>query len=305
MYMQLGDIVFEPLPIIGLGEEYAYDYPEHAVIEGKPLLQYIGTQLDVTTLSIRLNFSFCDPEATFAKIKAAADAHQALRLIAGDAGTLYGMRVITRLSKTLVKTADNGRPLLIEAQLILKEWVDTNPLGSKQAAQQKTAPGLLGKGPIGKVSPQDRGQVIIAAGQIKAAAGQIGQAATKVQGLTDQLKSGYADIAAQAKEKAAQIKGTVTPMMQQAQAMAAGAQDAAAQVQSQAATISGLSSDITRITFGLPYPASIIGNRIAAYNKQISGQAAKTTTAASLSQGSAIEAGTRAQMITRMLAGGK
>jgi len=304
MFMQLGTIVFEPLPITGMSEEYTYDYPEHAVIEGKPLLQYIGDQLDITDLTIRLHTSFCDPPTAFAQIKAVADSHQAQRLVAGD-GTIYGLRVITRLSKTLVKTADNGRPILIEAQLALKEWVDTNPLGSKQAAQQKSAPGLQGKGPIGKVTAQDRGQVIMVAGMVKTGAVQIKQSAKKLPGLAGLLPAGLSDIAAQVTTAAGQIQAAIAPIMQQAQTVASGVQGAASALQGQIAAVSGLSSDIARITSGLPYPASLIGNRIAAINRQISAQAVQGITLTSLVQGNAIEAGTRALMITRMLPGGR
>jgi len=303
MYMQLGAIQFQPLPITGLGEEYSYEYPEHAVIEGKPLLQYIGDGLDVTTLSIRLHVSFCDPPTVFDAIKALADSHRAHRLVSGD-GTIYGMRVIGRLTKTLVQTADNGRPILIEAQLTLKEWVDTDPLGSRQVARQTAAPGLQGKGPIGRVAPQPRQQAIIAAGIIKANAVQIARDAKRVSSLADLLPAGFGETISELKTYAGQIQSSVTPIMQQAQSLATGAQGAAAGLQDQVAAVSGYSSDITRVTSGLPYPASIVGKRIAAANSAISGKAAAITPLTAMAQGGAIEANTRAQMITRMVPGG-
>lgn len=302
MYMQLGAIVFEPLPITGQSEEHSWEYPEHAVIEGKPLLQFIAANLDVTTLDIRLHVSWCDPAQVFTDIKALADSHAAQRLISGD-GIIYGMRVITRLAKTLIKTADNGRPLLIEAQLTLKEWVDTNPLGSRQTAQQQSAPALGSRGPIGKVSPQDRGQAIIAGGIIKTDAAQTGQAAKQITSLADLLPASVSEAAVELAAFAGQIQAAVTPVMQSAQQLAAGVQGAAAGLQDQVTAISGFSSEITRITSGLPYPASIIGDKIAAWNQQISDKATKGITLTSLGQGGAIEAGTRAQMITRMLPG--
>lgn len=300
MYLTLGNIVFEALPIIGLDERYGYDFAEHAVIEGKPLLQCIGDRLDETSLSIRFHFAFCDPDAAFDQLKAAADRHDALRFSSGD-GRNYGMRVVTELAKTLVQTADNGRPMVIESQLTLKEWVDADPLGSRQAAQKKNAPGLQGKGPIGKVTPAPRQQAIIAAGQVKANAAQIAKDAGKISALADMLPAGLSGAVNQLKTMAGQIQATVAPAIQQAQNLAAGVQGAAAEVQGKITDISGFASDITRITSGLPYPASLIGDQIASVNRRISTKVTEVITLTSLTQGGAIEAGTRAQMITRML----
>lgn len=300
MYAQLGNVQFEVLPVTSLEEKYSYNYAVHPVIEGKPLLQFIGDNLDECTLGIRLHFSFCDPATAFAALKAEADSHRALPFRFND-GSYLGRFVVCEISKTLMQTADSGRPLCIEAQVSLKEWVDSNPLGSAQAAQQQSAPGLTGKGPIGKVTPQPRGTVVMAAGMVKAKAQQIGRDAAGIQGLTTQFTSPFSTVAAEVTAKAAQIRAQVAPVMAQAQALAAGVSGAAASLQSQVTAISGFSSDIARITSGLPYPASIVGTRIAAINQRISSRANDGITLTSLTLGGAIEAGTRARMIARLL----
>jgi phage protein U/ElaB/YqjD/DUF883 family membrane-anchored ribosome-binding protein len=304
MYAQLGNIPIQLIMPTGMDSSQAYNYAEHPVIEGKPLLQYIGDGLETFNIQIRFHVSYCTPGLELKRLRAEAAKHQALPLLFAN-GTYKGRYVITGIDVTTEITADDGSLMSVDVKTTLKEWVDTDPLGSKQAAQQKIAPGLQEKGPVGKITQIKGQQTVIAAGQIKASAGQINQFAKKLQTLADKLKAGYADISAQAKDAASQIRESVAPMVQQAQAMAAGAKDAAAQVQAQATAISGLASNITRITSGLPYPASIIGNRIAGVNRQISAHTTKTITLSQLAQGNANEAGTRAQMITRMLPGGK
>lgn len=302
MYCQLGSIIFEPLPVESLDERYSYAYAEHQVIEGKPLLQFIGDNLDETNLGIRLHFSFCDPGTAFDQLKAAADLHQALPFQLAD-GSLKGRRVITEINKTLITTADNGRPLCIEARLSLREWVDADPLGSARAAQQKKAPALGGSGPIGKVTPQPRQQSIMAAGQVRNAATRIDRSAASIATDSDTLKSRFPDLSATAdriKTSAGQMRSSVAPLMAQARDMAAGVQGAAGQAQGIAGQISGYSSNLTRILSGLPGPAGQLGKRMAAMNSRISTHCTTVTTLGQLTQGGAIETATRAQMITRL-----
>jgi|GEM_PF-691585 len=304
MYAQLGNIQFELLPIESLDERYSYDFAEHQVIEGKPLLQFIGDKLDETNIGIRFHFAFCDPEEQFDLLKAEADRHEALPFLFAT-GKKLGYYVICDISKTTVMTADNGRRLCIEARLQLKEYSDPDLLASRTSAQKRNALGLKGKGNIASASSAAGNKTACIAGQVKANASQIGRLADRISASADGLKAKFAgstaEIAGQIKAATAQINDQVGPIMAQAQSLAAGAQDAAATIQGYATQISSVSSSITRVLSGLPGPAAKIGERMEALTRSISTQAIQTITLSQLVQGGAIEASQRAQIITRML----
>lgn len=305
MYAQLGTVVFEPLPVESLDEKHSYNFAEHQVIEGKPLLQFIGDGLDETSLGLRLHVSFCDPAAAFAQLKAEADQHQALRLIFAD-GSNLGWRVVTEISRTFVSTADNGRPMCIEAKLQLKEWVDANPLGSREDAQKRTAPALQGKGPIGKLTAAPGNRMALISGQTVAGAKQIDQAAVQINSDAGVLQTSFPELAStagQIKTIGGQIRTAVTPIMQKALSLAMSTHDSASAIRGYATSISGYSSDLTRVLSGLPGPAGRLGDKMAAANRRISDQAIQATTLSQLADGGAVEANTRARIIARLLPG--
>lgn len=300
-YAYLGDVTFQPLSVTGMEERYSYQFVEHQVIEGKPLQQYLGDNLDEITLSIRFHFSFCDPAGEMKKLKDAGAKHAPLVLQMSD-GTIAGRMLITEIQKTTEVTADNGRALSIDVRVTLKEWYDPEPIKSRQQAQKQNAEALQGKGTVAKVpAPSQRALV---AGGIKLSGSVIGTAANAmavVAGGLSKVMSGAGPVIDQISAASAGISSQIGPMMQQAQGVAAGVQDASGMVQGYAANISGYSSSITRILSGLPGPAGRVGARIGALNSKISGETTKIRTLTSLVDGSALEANTRAQMVTRML----
>jgi phage protein U len=314
MFAQLGSVQFNVFPIDGFEERFAYAFAEHQVIEGKPRLQFIGDNLDETTIGLRWHVNFCDPLASWNQLKAEADKHQALNLVFGD-GSNLGRRVITELCKTLVSTADNGRPICIEARATLREYFDDQPLATLETAKKIAAPGLAGTGPIGKAIPAPGNKVAAVAGEIKAQAAQIKKDASLMSKLVSMLASGVVSlmkmagpILAQMDKVISAVLDKVGPILDQVKVLAQNAQAAAGviqgyarQIQGYATMVAGFSSQIARITSGLPAPLNKVGNRISALNSSISSQATKTITLSSLVQGDAIEAGTRAQMICRML----
>jgi phage protein U/uncharacterized protein YoxC len=306
MYAQLGNIQFELLPIESFDERYSYNYAEHQVIEGKPLLQFVGDNLDEANISVRFHRAFCDPEQQFNLLKAEADRHEALPFLFAT-GKNLGYYVITDIGKTTVATADNGQPICLEARIQLKEHSDPDLIASRTAAQKRSALGLKGKGNVAAMAGTNANKAAVIAGQVKANAGQMNNLAARISTLADDLKATYAGTAAgissQVKAAADQIKEQTGPMMAQAQSLAAGVQGAAANIQVYAAQVSGISSSITRVLSGLPGPAAKLGQRMEALNNGIATQAESTITLSQLAQGGAIEAGQRAQIITRMLPG--
>lgn len=300
-YAYLGDVTFQPLAFTGMEERYSYQFVEHQVIEGKPLQQYLGDNLDEATLSIRFHFSFCDPAAEMKKLKAAGAKHAPLVLQFSD-GTIAGRMLITEIQKTTEVTSDNGRMLSMDVRLTLKEWYDPAPIKTKQLQQQKNAEALQGKGAVAKVVPSS--QKALVAGGINQSGSVIGKAASSmgpVAGGLSKVMTGSGTVIEQIKAAATGISAQLGPMAQQTQNLASGVLGASAAVKSHADSISGYSSSITRILSGLPGPAGKIGARIGKLNSKISGESTKISTLTSLADGSATEANTRAQMVTRML----
>jgi len=303
MYAQLGNIQFELLPFQALDEKYAYSFAEHQVIEGKPLLQFIGDNLDEANISLRFHFTFCDPEAQFNLLKAEAARHEALPFLFAS-GKYLGRYIICEINKTTVMTADNGYPLCIEARLQLKEFVDTDPLASRERGQKRAAPGLQGKGNVAATAVGSNKTACVA-GQIKASAAQIGTVSGRMSELAARLKTipGAAEISSQVTAATAQIGEQVGPIMTQTQSLATDAQGAGSAIQEHAAQISSISSSITQVLSGLPGPAAKLGGQIGALNRIVSAQATKTNPLGQLAQGGAVNAQQRAQTITRMLPG--
>lgn len=296
LYATLGNITFELLTVAGLDEKYAYQFAEHQVIEGKPLLQFIGDNLDETNLALRFHVSFCDPGTEFGKLKTEGDKHSALVLQFAD-GTIAGRRVITEIQKTTETTADNGRALSIEVKLTLREWYDPSPIVTQQIQQKTSAPALQGKGAISSPTLAPGNSVALASGQIAAAGSAMSRQAAKTATLADQIGAA----GAQVKQQAAEMSAKIAPMMQTAKDMAKDAKAASDQVKGYATQIAGISSNITRITSGLPAPFNKLGNQIAAINASISGKANRVITVAEVNGSRADESSTRAGMITRML----
>lgn len=133
MHSMLGDIVFEALT--GPTEEnvrQSYDYAEHALIEGKPDLQYIGEGLIERDLSMHFHASFCRPAEQLQKLRAAASPPQALDLIMGHSGAYahQGTYVIAEIAQTTDWTVPDGELLAVTVQVKLREYVLTRYLST-------------------------------------------------------------------------------------------------------------------------------------------------------------------------------
>lgn len=146
MFAQLGDIRFELITYFdGLEGRTSYTFAEHQVIEGKPLLQFIGDNLDEVSVQFRFHVSYCAPEAEFRRLIDAANLHQALPFVFGN-GLYKGRFVITEISDTVENTASDGTVIAMGARVTLKEWVDAAPLEVKKQQQKKKAPARKKKG---------------------------------------------------------------------------------------------------------------------------------------------------------------
>lgn len=106
----------------GFAGQAGYAYAEHAIIEGKSRLQWTGDELQTRTLSCQLHARYCDPQAEYRKLTAAAERHQALKLFFA-AGIFEGDYVITAIQRVVEHTDPRGRPYALTLEISLKEYV--------------------------------------------------------------------------------------------------------------------------------------------------------------------------------------
>ena len=153
MYAQLGAIRFKAIMPTGMDSTHSWSYAEHQVIEGKPLLQHTGSDLDQHNIQVRFHVDYCKPGEELQKLKAEADKHQALPLLFAN-GTYKGRHVITAIAVTTEVTADDGSLISADVKISLKEFSDPSPLETKKKQKPKPAVKKPGK-PRPKAKKED------------------------------------------------------------------------------------------------------------------------------------------------------
>lgn len=124
----LGEIALDLITYFeGMEFKFGADYAEHALIEGKPRLQWTGDKLDEATWSLVFHGGFCDPERELLKLKQAIARHEALPLVFAN-GDYKGWFVPTEVSVTAQQTMTDGTFIWIEAKLTLREYVEPKVL---------------------------------------------------------------------------------------------------------------------------------------------------------------------------------
>lgn len=122
MFLMLGAVRLDVLTVRGLQVSDGWTYAEHAVVEGRPKLQFTGAKLRDASIDFRLRRDWGDPEALLDQLRALAEAGEAQLLQRGD-GRLIGLFVITGLTDSPKWSISNGRPVEVEASMTLKEYV--------------------------------------------------------------------------------------------------------------------------------------------------------------------------------------
>ncbi|MDR2451851.1 MAG: phage tail protein [Candidatus Accumulibacter sp.] len=147
MHALLGDIAFSLITHFeGIGENFSAHFAEHALIEGKPRLQWVGDHLDEVRWSMVLHAGFCQPALEMLKIKAAIARHEALPLVFAN-GNYLGRFVPTDLSVTTKQLMRDGTLIWVEAELTLREYVQPAVLTEETPRQEPVAaekPGSTG-----------------------------------------------------------------------------------------------------------------------------------------------------------------
>ena len=138
----LGDVQFELLAYFeGIEGKFGADYAEHALIEGKPRLQWIADRLDGWTIKLKFHHAYCSPETELSRLRAAMGNHAALPFVLAT-GEYKGEFVITEVTAVSEQTDRLGALVALSATLALKECPD--PEGRR--APRATALGLAWPG---------------------------------------------------------------------------------------------------------------------------------------------------------------
>jgi phage protein U len=152
MFAVLGDIEFELITYWdGFEATFGVDYAEHARIEGKPGLQFVGDKLDEIQISLVFHQHYCVPDVELARLRTAMKAHQALALVFGN-GDYRGWFVITDVTATSEQTDSTGNVLAVNATASLREYIGDpkNPL--QPPAIRTQVPGV-GRSPVPFLRP--------------------------------------------------------------------------------------------------------------------------------------------------------
>lgn len=113
----------------------AEDYAESPRIQDKPRLQWIGTKLRELRFKLLLHPLFGDPEARLEALLKASHDHVPLDLVLGNGQNgkpFAGKYVITETPVTLRQQLEDGQILLMEVEVVLKEWVEDQVLEFKR-----------------------------------------------------------------------------------------------------------------------------------------------------------------------------
>ena len=127
MFAQLGDIQFELITYFnGIEETVSYNYAEHERINNKPVLQFMGLNLQEQNIKLNFHNSFCVPEDEIKKLKAVANKAEPLKFIKGN-GEYVGVFVLSEIISTTEQTSKEGDLISVQVDLKLREYTGKIP----------------------------------------------------------------------------------------------------------------------------------------------------------------------------------
>lgn len=130
MYAQLGSYTFRNLIGFGsLSKTSSAKFAAHQVIEGKPILQHVGAELDEFRATVGLHSRFCVPEDEIRTLEGLKDSAEVLPFTTG-AGEYKGDFVIEGIDQDTLQTDRDGRVIETVISLYLREYVEPDPEGA-------------------------------------------------------------------------------------------------------------------------------------------------------------------------------
>lgn len=131
MFAQLGDIEFELITYFnGMNESQSYNYAQHERINQKPVLQFLGLNLQEQDIKLNFHASFCTPEDEIKKLKDVANLGTPLKFIKGN-GDYVGVFVITEITSVTEQTTNEGDLISVQVDLKLREYTGVIPEDSQ------------------------------------------------------------------------------------------------------------------------------------------------------------------------------
>lgn len=132
MFAQLGDIEFDLITYFnGINEIQSYNYVQHERINQKPLVQFLGLNLQEQDIKLNFHSSFCNPEYEIKRLKEVANKGTPLKFIKGN-GDYIGIFVITEISSTTEHSTAEGDLISIQVDLKLLEYTGKIPEDTKK-----------------------------------------------------------------------------------------------------------------------------------------------------------------------------
>lgn len=127
MFAQLGDIQFELITYFnGIEETVSCNYAEHERINNKPVLQFMGMNLQEQNIKLNFHNSFCVPEDEIKKLKTVANKAEPLKFIKGN-GEYVGVFVLSEIISTTEQTSKEGDLISVQVDLRLREYTGKIP----------------------------------------------------------------------------------------------------------------------------------------------------------------------------------
>lgn len=131
MFAQLGDIEFELITYFnGMNESQSYNYAQHERINQKPVLQFLGLNLQEQDIKLNFHASFCTPEDEIKKLKNVANFGTPLKFIKGN-GDYVGVFVITEIASVTEQATNEGDLISVQVDLKLREYTGVIPEDSQ------------------------------------------------------------------------------------------------------------------------------------------------------------------------------
>lgn len=124
MIYLLGDIPLGIAPVTGpIGHDFSFTntFVQHGPTRGKPVVQDVGSELDVRNFEFFLSEEFCDVEVEFAKLTTAFLTKSPMSLSLGSGGYDGKRYLVETLNGRITKTDRRGVPVRIEATIGLLE----------------------------------------------------------------------------------------------------------------------------------------------------------------------------------------
>ncbi|AJO78766.1 phage tail protein [Pseudomonas sp. MRSN 12121] len=195
MFAILGEIEFTVAGgISGMEQSGSADWAEHARIQGKPLLEWIGEGLDECNLTIELHPVLGDPEARLRALRQAKAKHEPLAFVMGS-GEYHGAYVIANIGNTIRRATATGQINSATVQLSLKEY--TGAFTRKVARPGLLNTALSGTSAAAAGSPGLISRLMPAPSTVQAVIGHAKTAGNMLkagQNLYETVKSGNASM---------------------------------------------------------------------------------------------------------------